>query len=79
MFYNILTTEEKKEFKKMDRDIAKAKSKLETKNVYENFGQVEVRAIGDKYYNLTTEVHTREQYFIKLDNFRNWCENYTGM
>ena len=77
MFYNTLTNEEKKELKAMDRDIAKAKRKLEKTGICENFGQNEVRAISDKYYHLSFDC-AREQFFIKLNNFRYWCEEYTG-
>jgi len=54
--------------------------KAKTKGLYENFGDKEIRALRDKfdYFDLQygTEQERREAKMI--DDFAEWCMDYTG-
>ena len=78
MFYNTLTAEERKDLREMDKEIARAKRRLSKEEVYENFGQTEVRIIEMRYAHLTYECGGRNAFFERIDRFKNWCMNYTG-
>lgn len=64
------------------KDIQKQKNKLiqraNTKGIYENFGQREVRQLEDKYIDLSD--YSLEMMLVRdaLRSFDNWCTNYTG-
>lgn len=62
---------------KVRKDIEKAKNKLKGKKPRENFGEKEVRALEDKYfeyrYGLNHEV------FDLIHDFEDWCGRYTGL
>ncbi len=66
--------------KKIDTAINRAKRLLieeaQKNGLYENFGQSEVRRIGDKFINssdYTIEMNARRD---KLRHFSNWCSRY---
>ena len=59
------------------RDIAKAKSKLKGKKPTENFGQDEVRKLRDKYFDYRYGQFSSA--YSLIDDFDDWCANYTGM
>lgn len=60
----------------MKKDITRTKRKLEKEDVIENFGQDEVRRISDKYASLQQDYYS--EYSQLIQNFSDWCSNYTG-
>ena len=51
--------------------------RVEVKGLYENFGQTEVRALEDKYIDIssyTDEMNTNRRLILL---FEEWCINYT--
>jgi hypothetical protein len=64
---------------KLEKEIEKTKNSLLIKakknGLYENFGQVEIRKLKDKFINSTS--YTNEMNIIRklLDNFDYWCGN----
>lgn len=52
--------------------------KVEQDGLYENFGQQEVRAIKDKFIDITDYSDEMNANRLKLDGFNEWCMNYTG-
>ena len=63
--------------KKIDTAIRRAKKSLVEKakknGLYENFGQDEVRAIKDKFINLSDYSREMNNNRDKLQAFSNWC------
>ncbi len=65
--------------KKLEKEIEKTKNSLLIKakknGLYENFGQVEIRKLKDKFINFAS--YTNEMNMIRklLDNFDYWCGN----
>ena len=63
--------------KKIDTAIRRAKKSLIDKakknGLYENFGQSEVRAIKDKFINLSDYSQEMNNNRDKLQAFSNWC------
>jgi putative endonuclease len=68
------------EMVKLETAIRRAKTRLEKQEVYENFGQDEVRKIKDAYdYNSLVYGSPEERKQAdKIDAFDDWCMNYTG-
>lgn len=68
-----------KALKKLEKEIEKTKNSLLIKakknGLYENFGQVEIRKLKDKFINFAS--YTNEMNMIRklLDNFDYWCGN----
>ena len=67
--------------KKIDTAINRAKELLmkqaRNNGIYENFGQVEVKKIKDKFINCcdySTEMNSNRR---KIDGFNNWCMEYS--
>lgn len=75
MFYNTLTKEQKKDIASMKKDIEKAKKRLRSRDICENFGQNDVRYIRDKYYHLSFD-EARMEYFNIINSFDEWCMTY---
>lgn len=46
--------------------------------VYENFGQKEVRAIKNKFIDISSYTNEMNENRRKLKEFDNWCMNYNG-
>lgn len=67
--------------KKVDTAINRAKSILidraEKDGLYENFGQNEVRAIKEKFIDLSDYSTEMNVIRSKIDRFDEWCMNYT--
>ena len=69
--------------KKIETAISRAKKILidraKKEGIYENFGQKEVRDIEDKFIDCCD--YTREMMLNrgKLNNFNNWCMEYTNI
>jgi hypothetical protein len=65
---------------KLETAIRRAKAHLEKQEIYENFGQDEVRKIKDAYdYNSLVYGSPEERKQAdKIDAFDDWCMNYTG-
>lgn len=61
----------------MRADIERAKKRLMSKPIVENFGQDEVRKIADKYSDLQLDYYS--DYSSLIRNFSDWCANYTGV
>jgi hypothetical protein len=67
---------------KLERKVESEKQKLillaEQNGIYENFGQKEVRLLKDKFIDISS--YSKEMNFMRdvIDNFNNWCMNYTG-
>ena len=61
----------------MRSDIERAKKRLMSKPIVENFGQDEVRKIADKYSDLQLDYYS--EYSSLIRNFSDWCATYTGM
>ena len=65
--------------KKLEKEIEKTKNSLLIKakknGLYENFGQVEIRKLKDKFINFAS--YTNEMNMIRksIDNFDYWCSN----
>jgi hypothetical protein len=65
--------------KKLEKEIEKTKNSLLIKakknGLYENFGQVEIRKLKDKFINFAS--YTNEMIIIRklIDNFDYWCSN----
>lgn len=51
--------------------------KVKRTGLYENFGQKEVRQLEDKYINSSDYSSEMNLIRITLQNFDNWCANYT--
>ena len=52
--------------------------KADSKGLYENFGQTEVRKLEDKFIDIsdyTTEMNSNRNL---INSFDNWCMNYDG-
>jgi len=66
----------------MNKAIEKAKAKLiakcEDKGIYENFGQNEVRKLGEKYIDLSDYTDKMNSNRAMLREFDNWCMTYNG-
>lgn len=65
---------------KVHKDIGKAKERLESQPMHENFGQDEVRKLRERYdmYALSEiNVNERNQILDAIDYFDNWCQTYT--
>lgn len=63
---------------KLEKDIENAKDKLKRSKFKENFGQVEVRKLLDKYQ-FVSDVSPSEQKLISqmINKFEAWCQNYS--
>jgi hypothetical protein len=65
--------------KKLEKEIEKTKNSLLIKakknGLYENFGEVEIRKLKDKFINFSN--YTREMNMIRnlIDGFDYWCGN----
>jgi hypothetical protein len=65
--------------KKLEKEIEKTKNSLLIKakknGLYENFGQVEIRKLKDKFIDFAS--YTNEMNMIRksIDNFDYWCGN----
>ena len=64
--------------KRIDTAIKRAKKKISNKEIYENFGQEEVRNIEQKFINLSDYTDEMNYNRDKLKRFNDWCMNYTG-
>ena len=68
--------------KQLISEIKKKKSLLikrwKTKGAYENFGQKECGKLEDKYINISKYTDEMNQIRKLIQDFRNWCMNYTG-
>jgi hypothetical protein len=63
----------------LERDISRETYKLKQRQVYENFGQTEVRKLKDKYFNELHAGYMHSQPFIKaINDFDDFCCWYTG-
>jgi len=63
--------------KRIDTAIRRAKKKLSNKEIYENFGQKEVRKIKEKFIDLSDYSPEMNRNRDKLKRFNDWCMNYT--
>ena len=50
--------------------------KAKDKGLYENFGQIEVRKLKDKYINLSDYSDKMNNKRKLLDDFNEWCMNF---
>lgn len=67
-------------FKQVNSTIERTKNSLRKKPICENFGQKELRKIQGKYNYSELIYGTEEERNIAriIDNFDEWCMNYTG-
>jgi len=69
-------------YKKIETAIKHEKNKLiirvNKKGIYENFGQKEVRKIGDQYIDNSSYTDETNKQRDQLRNFNNWCMTYNG-
>lgn len=69
--------------KKLEKEIEKTKNSLLIKakknGLYENFGQVEIRKLKDKFIDFAS--YTNEMNLIRksIDNFDYWCGNVSDV
>ena len=67
---------------KIDTSIKRATTMLIEKaakiGIYENFGQKEVREIGDKFIDSSSYTSEMNKSRDKLNYFDNWCSSYKG-
>jgi hypothetical protein len=78
VFNEDTTTKISKILKEIENTKRKLKEKAQDKGVYENFGQKEVRALKDKYIDLSDYSSNMNQIRRLLDGFDDWCSNFTG-
>ena len=68
--------------KKIDTAISRAKriliDRAKNSGIYENFGQQEVKKIKDKFIDCCDYSIEMNNNRIKIDEFNNWCMDYTG-
>ena len=75
-----MKTDTNTEKKQLRTEIYRIKKRLMKKQIYENFGQKEVRILEDKYRTSTIYSSYDERYplAVMIHQFNNWCMNYTG-
>ena len=65
----------------IDKAIKTTQNKLiktvKTKGLYENFGQKEISKLENKYINISNYTNDMNKNRKLIENFANWCENYT--
>lgn len=64
--------------KKIETAIRRAKTELSTKQVYENFGQKEVREIEDAFIDISDYGPVMNRRRSLLNEFDNWCMDFTN-
>lgn len=66
-------------YRKFCRDIDRAEAKLRGRECCENFGDEEIRKLGDKWSDFLHGNWVEVGRFVERYNqFREWCYNYTG-
>lgn len=66
-------------YRKFERDIDRAVAKLSGRKCCENFGDKEIREIGDKWSDyLSGNWSVVGRFVERYNQFKNWCYNYTG-
>lgn len=60
---------------KMRADISRYKNRLAKIQIYENFGDTEIRKLKDKYFDLEwcSDYRARMGYYHLLNEFSEWC------
>lgn len=61
---------------KLNNEIQKLQTKLSKMEVYEDFGQKEVRKLREKYVDISDYSNESIQIQNTIDNFSNWCSNF---
>lgn len=61
---------------KVNNEIQKLQTKLSKTEVYEDFGQKEVRKLREKYVDISDYSNESIQIQNTIDNFSNWCSNF---
>ena len=69
-------TKEEKDYKQVQRDIKKMKSKIEGEEIHENMGDKEMRKLKDKYSDYM--FGGRNKIYDSVQEFTSWCIDYTG-
>jgi DNA polymerase III delta prime subunit len=62
---------------KLNNEIQKLQTKLSKMEVYEDFGQKEVRKLREKYVDISDYSKESIQIQNTIDNFSNWCSNHS--